>query len=62
MREEFLQVVDVKLQLRVPEGRSVPSVSLLRSGDTLPADALAGWLDITVPRVWTHEAVLVDLA
>jgi len=46
----------------VPEGRSVRSVSLLRSGASLPMAAQTGWLDVTIPRVWIHEAVRADLA
>jgi hypothetical protein len=61
-REEFLPVMDVKVRIRVPEGRSVRGVSLLRAGQRLPANARNGWLDVTVPRVLIHEAVKVDLA
>ena len=61
-REEFLPVADVKVRIRVPQGRSVKSVSLLRSGQALPLAPREGWLDVTVPRVWIHEAVKVDLA
>jgi hypothetical protein len=61
-REEFLPVADVKVRLRVPRGRSVKSVSLLRSGQTVSAAASDGWIDISVPRVFVHEAVRVDLA
>ena len=61
-REEFLPVVDIKVRIRVPQGRSVKSVSLLRSGQALPLALREGWLDVTVPRVWIHEAVRVDLA
>jgi hypothetical protein len=62
VREEFLPVTDVKVRIRVPQGRSVRSVSLLRGGQRLPADVRDGWLDATVPRVWIHEAVKVELA
>ncbi|MGA2268573.1 MAG: beta-galactosidase trimerization domain-containing protein [Bryobacteraceae bacterium] len=61
-REEFLPVADVKVRIRVPQGRSVSSASLLRSGQALPSKPREGWLDVTVPRVWIHEAVKVDLA
>ena len=55
-------MADVKVRIRVPQGRSVKSVSLLRSGQALPLAPREGWLDVTVPRVWIHEAVKVDLA
>jgi hypothetical protein len=61
-REEFLPVADVKVRIRVPQGRSVKSASLLRSEQDLPLALRDGWLDVTVPRVWIHEAVKVDLA
>jgi hypothetical protein len=61
-REEFLPVADVKVRIRVPQGRSVRSASLLRSGQGLPTTVRDGWLDVTVPRVLIHEAVKVDLA
>jgi hypothetical protein len=45
----------------VPQGRSVQAVSLLRAGQRLPSTPRNGWLDVTVPRVFIHEAVRVDL-
>ena len=62
IREEFLPVENVKVRVRVPEGREVASVSLLRAGAGLQARAAGGWIEVTVPRVLIHEAVRVDLA
>ncbi len=62
IREEFLPVENVKVRVRVPNGRSVRAVSLLRAGTKFPATARAGWVELTVPRVLIHEAVRVDLA
>jgi hypothetical protein len=62
IREEFEPVHDVKTRIRIPQGRSVRAVSLLRSGEKLSAAPKDGWLDVTVPRVFIHEAVRVDLA
>lgn len=61
-REQFLPVTDVRVRIRVPQGRSVRSASLLRAGGQLPVSVSAGWLDVTVPRVLIHEAIRVDLA
>ncbi len=62
-REEFLPVLNVKVRIRIPEGRVVRRVSLLRAGDALPrGGAKAGWVDVTVPRVLIHEAVKLELA
>jgi hypothetical protein len=62
IREEFLPVLDVKVRVRVPDGRSVRSVSLMRAGTKLAAATRDGWVEVTVPRVLIHEAVRVDLA
>jgi hypothetical protein len=61
-REEFLPVENVKARIRLPQGRAVRSVSLLRSGQKFDATARAGWVEVTVPRVLIHEAIRVDLA
>jgi hypothetical protein len=62
IREEFEPVHDIKARIRIPQGRTVRSVSLLRSGAKLTAAPKAGWLDVTVPTVLIHEAIRVDLA
>jgi hypothetical protein len=62
IREEFEAVENVKTRIRIPQGRTVKAVSLLRAGKKLDASPRAGWLDVTVPRVFIHEAVRVDLA
>lgn len=61
-REEFLPVTDVKVRIRIPRQRSVRSVLLLHSGQTLSPTVRDEWVELTVPRVWIHEAVKVDLA
>jgi hypothetical protein len=62
IREEFLPVENIKVRVRVPEGRTVRAVSLMRAGTRFAATARAGWVEVTVPRVLIHEAVRVDLA
>ncbi len=62
IREEFLPVVDVKVRVRVPDGRTVRGVSLMRAGTKIAAATRDGWIEVTVPRVLIHEAVRVDLA
>ena len=61
IREEFLPVANLKVRLRVPDGKTVRKVSLLRSGQTLSVAACNGWIDVTVPQVFIHEAVKLDL-
>jgi len=63
IREEFEAIEDVKVRIRLPEGRRVKEVSQLRS--SLPFFNIAprdGWIDITVPRIFIHEVIRVDLA
>ena len=61
-REEFLPVENVKVKIRIPQGRTVKAVTLLRDGGPLRGVPAGGWLGATVPRVFIHEAVRVDLA
>jgi hypothetical protein len=62
IREEFLPVENVKVRIRIPEGRSVKSVSLLRSAAGVPAHGVSSWIEVAVPKILIHEAVRVDLA
>jgi hypothetical protein len=62
IREEFLPVLNVTVRVRLPDGRAVRSVSLMRAGTTLASATRDGWVEVTVPRVLIHEAVRVDLA
>jgi hypothetical protein len=62
IREEFLAVPDVKVRLRLPEGRRARSVGLLRSRQRPVWHERAGWVEVTVPQVLIHEAVLLELA
>ena len=63
IREEFLPVENVSVRIRVPEGREVKDVSLLRTDSGVGIRTrLLGWVEVTVPRVLIHEAVRVDLA
>jgi hypothetical protein len=62
IREEFLPVENVNVRIRIPQGRSVKSVSLLRDGGSVGTRAgTPGWIEVTVPKVLIHDAVRVDL-
>src|SRR5581483_4474611 len=54
IREEFSPMENVKARVRVPAGRSVRGVSLLRAGTKLNTTATSGWIDVTVPGVLIH--------
>ena len=60
-REWYLPATDVKVRIRIPAGRSVGSVQLLRSKRAPAAITRDGWLEIAIPSVLIHEAVLVSL-
>ncbi len=62
IREEFLPIENIAARIRIPAGRTVRAVSLLRAGTTLPHKVASGWVEVTVPRVLIHEAVRLDLA
>ena len=61
-REEFVALNDLRVRIRVPQGRSVRGVSLLRAGTPVAAAPVNGWLALTIPRVFVHEAIKIDLA
>jgi hypothetical protein len=61
-REQFLPLTDLKVRLRIPDGRRARSISLLRSGQPVPTQSRGPWLELTVPRILIHEAIRVDLA
>jgi hypothetical protein len=57
-RARLRAIVSKLLRLRI----TARALSLLRAGQSLPLASRDGWLDVTVPRVWIHDAVKVDLA
>jgi len=62
VRETFLPLGNVRVRIRLPEGRAVKSVSLLRAARPLQWTARQGWVELTVPRVWIYEVVKVQLS
>jgi hypothetical protein len=61
-REQFLPVTNIRVRVRVPQGRDVKSVSLLRTEQSPKWAVRDGWVELTVPRVLIHEVVRVELA
>jgi len=60
--EEYLPLENVQLRIRVPTGRKVTSVKLLRADQSPEWNARAGWVNMTVPRVLIHEAIHISLS
>jgi hypothetical protein len=57
MREEYLPIPDVRVRIRVPQGRQVTSARLVRAQRPLPLTVTNGWFDATIPQVHIHELV-----
>jgi hypothetical protein len=61
VQEEFLPVANVRVRLRLPQGRSAKSVALMRSGARPSWSVREGWVELTVPQVQIYEVIRVDL-
>jgi len=61
VQEEFLPVENVRVRLRLPQGRSAKSVSLMRSGAAPSWGVREGWVELAVPQVQIYEVVRVGL-
>jgi len=61
VQEEFLPVKNVRVRLRVPQGRSAKSVALMWSGVAPSWSVRDGWVELTVPQVQVYEVIRVDL-
>jgi hypothetical protein len=62
MREEYLPIPEVRVRIRVPEGRSAASARLVRARRALEPVARDGWFETTVPEVRIHELLDLRLA
>ncbi len=61
MREEFLPFRDVTIRIRIPDGRKMAGISLLRTGRPLEGSMRDGWFAATVPEVRIHELIEIRL-
>jgi len=62
VQEEFLPIKNVRVRLRLPQGRSAKSVALMWSGTKADWNVREGWVELTVPKVQVYEVIRVDLA
>jgi hypothetical protein len=62
VQEEFLPILNVRMRLRLPQGRSAKSVELMWGGGKPAWSVRDGWVEITVPQVTMYEVIRVDLA
>jgi hypothetical protein len=61
VQEEFLPVKNVRVRLRLPQGRTAKSVALMWSGAAPSWSVRDGWVELTVPQVQVYEVIRVDL-
>ncbi len=62
VQEEFLPLPNVQVRLRLPQGRTAKSVTLMWSRATPAWKVRDGWVELTVPQVHPYEVVHVDLS
>ena len=60
MRQEFVPVANVQVKIRVPEGKQVKSVHLVRSDRSVPFTLSDGYAALNIPNL--HIAELVHVA
>jgi Beta-galactosidase trimerisation domain len=60
MRQEFVPVSNVEVKIRVPEGKRVKSVHLIRSDRSSPVKVSDGYAVVNIPNL--HIAKLIHLA
>ena len=61
IREQFSELQDIAVSIRIPHGRKARSFTLLRQGGKMDVKAHGDWLDVYL-RLRVHEAIRVDLA
>jgi hypothetical protein len=61
VQEKYLPVMNVRVRLRLPQGRSAKSVALMWSGTAPSWSVRDGWVELTVPEVQIYEVIRVDL-
>lgn len=59
--ESYLPLEAVRVSIRVPTGKSVRSVRLLRADKTVQATHSHEWISIHVDRIYIYEIVAVEI-
>jgi hypothetical protein len=60
MRQQFVPVTNVRLEIAIPEGRRVKSIRAARAGRTLPYDTAPTGVAVTIPALHIAELIIVD--
>lgn len=61
MRQEFMPISNVEIKVRIPEGRSVQSVHLVRANRILPFTISGGYAVATIPTLHIAEVIHLKL-
>jgi hypothetical protein len=61
MRQEFVSLPNIEIAIRIPPGRRVQSVHLVRAGRTVPFRFSDGYASLTLPALHIAELVHVQL-
>ena len=61
VQESFLPIENVRVRLRLPQGRTAKSAALLWSGAAPSWNVKNGWVELSIPQVHPYEVVRVDL-
>ena len=61
VQESFLPLGNVRVRLRLPQGRTAKSVALLWSGAAPSWNVREGWVELIVPQVQVYEVIRVAL-
>jgi Beta-galactosidase trimerisation domain/Hypothetical glycosyl hydrolase 6 len=62
VEESFLPVKNLRVRIRLPQGRPARSVTLMWSGKHCDWKVVEGWTELTVPQIEFYEIIRVDLA
>jgi hypothetical protein len=62
MRQEFVPVENVEVSLRVPDGRKVKGMHLLRADHPIPHRLEDGYATVTIPALHIAEVLHLELA
>jgi hypothetical protein len=61
-RQDYVPVLDIEVSLRVPEGKQVKSMNLIRAGRSLPFRIADGYAVATVPSIHIAEVIQLKFA
>jgi hypothetical protein len=62
MRQEFVSLSNVQVRIRVPKGRRVSAVHLVRAGQSAQCAIENGYAALVIPTLHVAEVVHLELA